>query len=654
MGARRAGAPRAATRCARVARVTPLERLRRTQIALIAVVAGTSVLWALTAALVTRAVMGALGPLGASWAVSAIVGGLVAVGMLWRGRAVGSIEQTALWVESRAPQLQYALVTAIEPSAAHAAGELARVIGGVEIQRLVYHAGARTLARASVGVVAAVALVAVVPVAGQPAALFSVRVSGAPDAPNRIATIVVRVLPPAYTHQSPREIREPSIVTALVGSIIDVVGRGASAGVRAAVGSDSVVVLADGSGWRTRLTMPARPRVLRLRDRDYERVISLDPVADTPPTVILDRPGRDSTLRSTRGDLALVARVTDDIGLRDGYFELIISAGDEEGSFRSAERRIGAVEFGGVTHAPMETRIDLATLGLSAGGRLSIRAVARDANPVSGPGIGVSETRTFRIAKPQEYDSLAVEGEPPPALDSTYLSQRMIVIRTRELLRAASRLRRDTVARRAAALAEREEGLRERVQSLLNGPGEAEGGGPLLLPDWQRALFDSAFQALGDAAGDLHAVTLTAAIPPERVALRVLDRARVANRLYLRGGHPTIVVNTERVRLIGPEKPDAGPRTSEPSDDTTALAAVARLESIARPGGRSPSEVADSIAVLRLAVIGVWPGAASALAEAADAVRAHRDPRAALARARRAIVGAPSVGEGLSPWDAGR
>ena len=81
------------------------------------------------------------------------------------------------------------------------------------------------------------------------------------------------------------------------------------------------------------------------------------------------------------------------------------------------------------------------------------------------------------------------------------------------------------------------------MQSLLNGPDEDAGGGPLLLPDWQRAFFDTAFQTLGDASGDLHAATLTttltAALAPELVALRVLDRVRVANRLYVRGGRPT-------------------------------------------------------------------------------------------------------------------
>ena len=46
------------------------------------------------------------------------------------------------------------------------------------------------------------------------------------------------------------------------------------------------------------------------------------------------------------------------------------------------------------------------------GNCLSIRAVARDGNTVGGPGIGTSETRTFRLAKAEEYQGVGVEGAP--------------------------------------------------------------------------------------------------------------------------------------------------------------------------------------------------------------------------------------------------
>jgi hypothetical protein len=238
-------------------------------------------------------------------------------------------------------------------------------------------------------------------------------------------------------------------------------------------------------------------------------------------------------------------------------------------------------------------------------------------------------------------------------VDSAEITQRMIVARTQALRRDVLRLAKDTAARRAEMLSQQEERLSERVQSLLNGQDEDEGGGPLVLPDWQRPLFDTALRALGDAAAQLHAVRLASALGPELLALRVLDSARTGNRLYLRGGAPVVVVNTARVRLTGHDKPDAGPRTPEPPTDTAASVAVARLESIAALAAGAPAAAADSIAVFRVSIRSAWPSAAAALGEAVVALRAGRDPGASLARARGAIAGTPSVAQGLPPWDGG-
>ena len=409
----------------------------------------------------------------------------------------------------------------------------------------------------------------------------------------------------------------------------------------------------DGPRWTLHVTMPAHAGVMRIRDRGYERVMELDAVPDSPPVVVLDQPPRDSTLRSAQGILRVGARATDDIGLRDGYFELIISAGNQEGSYHSVERRIGTADFANAPRASLASAIDLASLGLAPGGRLSVRAVVRDDNAVSGPGSGTSETRTFRIAAPGEYDSLAVEPGAPPPVDSAEITQRMIVLRTRALRRDAPHLSGDTAARRAETLSQHEDRLSERVRSLLNGQDDDEGGGPLVLPDWQRPLFDTALRALGDAAAQLHALRLTAALVPELLALRVLDSARTGNRLYLRGGAPVVVVNTARVRLTGHDKPDAGPRTPGPRADTAALAAAARLESIAALAVSAPGAAADSIAMFRVDIRAAWPSAAAALGDAAAALRARGDPGAGLARARRAIAGVPSVAQGLPAWDGG-
>ena len=58
--------------------------------------------------------------------------------------------------------------------------------------------------------------------------------------------------------------------------------------------------------------------------------------------------------------------------------------------------------------------LGLDQLGLKPGDMVHLRAVARDGNDVSGPGLDASETRVLRVARAGEYDSVAVEGARRP------------------------------------------------------------------------------------------------------------------------------------------------------------------------------------------------------------------------------------------------
>src|SRR4029078_10317736 len=71
----------------------------------------------------------------------------------------------------------------------------------------------------------------------------------------------------------------------------------------------------------------------------------------------------------------------------------------------------------------------------------------------------------------------------------------------------------------------------------------------------------TAYNALWQAVRSLQIAEPAPALPPMRVALKALVRARVANRLYLRGVPPKIVVNLDRVRLTGKEKGTSNVRT---------------------------------------------------------------------------------------------
>lgn len=643
--------------------MTVFARVRRARVLLAGIITVRAALWASVVGFGSYSALAyAVGRGTVPLAVAGVLAFPVLVANLWRGRRAWSVQRTALWIEAKAPQLEYALVTAIDPAAGHVLQELERVSNAVDVERLVWRAGMLGVGRAAAAAVMAAAFLVLVP-PRRGGTSTDVAPQTVHATQNHLVPLVVRVTPPAYVHRSGQTIREPASVAGFVGSVVEVSGQGDGTGIRAAMGRDTAPVSRLATGWTARFTMPRKPTVLRLTDGGFTRLLGLDPVEDNPPTVTLGLPIRDSTLGVARGELRLEARATDDIGLHDGYFELIVSSGDQEGSFRSAVRRAGYAALDAADVAPREgvirASVDLGSLGLTSGGLLSIRAVVRDGNTVSGPGIGTSETRTYRVARFDEADSVAIEGVLPPGLDSSYLSQRMVVIRTRALVRTANRLAADIILQQSRGLADKEELLRDRLRQLLGIAADEEADsapGAAGVGINRRAWFDTAYQFLGDASRELTTGHPAAALGPELVALRVLDAARVARRLYMRGAPPTVVVNTARVRLSGTERAAAGARTPTPPRDTLQRVEMQRIDrALELVRGSVSAEAADSLALWRADMLAEWPEAAAALGDASRALREGRaaDLRTALARARRALIGGSTIGPGLSAWDGG-
>ena len=172
------------------------------------------------------------------------------------------------------------------------------------------------------------------------------------------------------------------------------------------------------------------------------RVVALLPVPDAPPSVVLSLPVADTTYRTPPKTIVLEAKATDDIGLADGWFECIISAGESEGNFKSITDTIGHVRF---SDSRTGTLRAIFSVTLEPGNQLSIRAIARDGNTVSGPGVGSSDTRTIRIARPEEYDSLAIAAAAPPILDKALMSQRMLVMQLEALVAKRQRPKSESV-----------------------------------------------------------------------------------------------------------------------------------------------------------------------------------------------------------------
>ena len=118
--------------------------------------------------------------------------------------------------------------------------------------------------------------------------------------------------------------------------------------------------------------------------------------------------------------------------LTTASFEYIVSSGEGE-SFTFKSGTLGGRQVDTRRTLRLAASLGLDALGLKPGDMVHLRAVARDGNTVSGPGLGASETRVLRVARAGEYDSIAVEGAPPPEADKSLISQRMLIILTEAL-----------------------------------------------------------------------------------------------------------------------------------------------------------------------------------------------------------------------------
>jgi hypothetical protein len=507
----------------------------------------------------------------------------------------------------------------------------------------------------------------------------------------------IRVIPPPYSRLPARDLGAASDVAALAGSTIELRGRGDAAGVRAALdasaGPVALAATADRGGWRLALPMPPRAAVLRLARGGTQRLVVLEPRADSSPLVTLRLPLRDSVLRAPTGTLSLAADGRDDLGMADGRLEYIVSSGEGE-SFEFRSGTLGARRLDGARSATLSASLDLAALALQPGDIVHLRAVARDANPRGM--LAVSETRTLRVMRRGEADSVAVEGAPPPEADKSLLSQRMLIRLTEALVARAPRLARARLVDESRRIAADQKRLRRAVGdvvfSRLGGEASAEhahGAGDghehsaeelasLRTPEQVLAAADratgrgteaaldfegdetpvvainrpllEAYNAMWEASLSLDIAEPREALPPMRRALDAIQRARAAERVYLRGRPPAVVVDLARVRLAGKERGESNARVPREAVPDATRAIAARLEHAALIAQHDAGAAADTLLLLRVESLGVpdaSPTLARALAEAAEALRRGGDATTALVRARRAAL--PGVGVVAAP-----
>ena len=627
---------------------------------------------------------------------SRVLGVAIAAGMAtfvalgWRDRSVLSARRVALWVEEQFPSLEYALVTAVE------SGE-PRFVQGTSTDRWLVVAR-RRVARALRTPSAAFAVAVIVLLVLPSGAVARVRSPHAGDSlerrpasrsgrRNRLAPLVAELAPPAYSGQRASTIDEPSDVRALVGTRVTIRGRGDGASVVAIAGPDTLRATTTADRWTVSLAVGTHPLAVRFRDEANARIVALEPIADDAPTVTLVTPPHDSVLRAATGRIALTADAGDDIGLVSGAFEYIVSSGEGE-TFTFRSGTIGATRLAGKT-ASLTASIRLDSLALKPGDILHLRAVARDGNTVTGPGIGTSETRAIRIARPDEYDSLAVDAAAPSDAEKGAISERMLIMLAEALERQRPRLTRDTLLRESHGIAVDQKKLRRTVGDIvftrLGGNPSAEESTNDENPQRAKSIAEllqradsatnrsidpmdfrgdespvvavnkpllEAYNAMWDASLSLELGEPDRALPHMRRALAAIQRARQAERLYLHGAPPRVVIDLDKARLKGKDKGSSSVRRALTVSDSADNARADRFARIIELAARDPGAAADSLLLLRIDALTGAPAFAAALGDAAQAMRAGKGDvaTAALARARRALAGVPVVHDSLGRW----
>lgn len=712
------------------------DRVESTRRSLVATLATRAVLWGAASGLATLGLLiavasrrgAAVSP--ASGLAAALVAAAVAALLLRPVRRL-TVPRVALWIEERVPTLQYALVTAVDP-----AGDIGPALPSLE-RRLEHvswvgetrRAAARAMQRPLVGVVLGAVLIVL---ARRIPAATAMSVHGTPSgtsssapvpATSPFARLAATVRAPAYAGGKTVRIESPASITALVGSVVTLDAPGTGADISIDVGELRGAVQSANGRWTAAFTVGPRPTLVRLRHSAGERIIALEPRLDSVPSVRLLAPLRDTVMRVARGSMPLSADVHDDIGLVSGAFEYIVSSGEGE-SFKFRSGTLGTKQLSGSATGSLTGSLSLDGLNLKPGDLVHIRAVARDGNNVSGPGVGASETRVLRVARAGEYDSIAVEGAPPPEADKSLISQRMLILLTERLDKRRPRLTRETLLSESRTISRDQTRLRKRVGDIIfqrlgddpsgehgHGPDEEEPGVDSTQPKLDTIVVDSAGRAArragraarevaaADSADSARAALLRAAsaatgtgneildfegdetpvvainrplleaynamweasreldqgetgkaLPPMRRALEAIQRARQAERIYLRGKAPAVVVDLARVRLTGKEQGQTSQRAPRAPLDPAAARRAERLSDAIALATTSPAAAIDSLVLLRVESIEAAPELARALADAVEAMRANRDATGLLSRARRVAEGGVRGSNGIGAW----
>lgn len=574
--------------------------------------------------------------------------------LLWRGRFAWQRSRAALWIEERAPELRYALITLIDPACAIPnRAQLESLVSTVHTGGFLRHAAARSLIPAGMALVLSGAVFAATPYEWRNGLQGSQHFDGTgrggdarAEMPNRIASVTAEITPPPYTKLPRQTLTDPLTIAGVVGTRIVISGRGSSEGIVAGLGEQSMQVQQRDRNWAVEFALPERAAAFTLVDRQYKKVIVVDPHPDLLPDVKLLQPETDTTLRTPSGSLRIEARMRDDFGIARARIEYIVSSGEGEGNITSRTGSLGARALGDEKEGRLCVTVPYSYFELQQGDVLSISSVAYDGNNVTGPGKGRSETRNIRIARASEYDALAITPA-PPVFDKTAMSLRMLIIATEKLLTEKPRLKRATLVERSLKLGAQAETIRQKLQTLIDEQRGLDAGVAAIAAD-PRLM--EAMSYMWEGVRALNVAEPGEALPPLRRTYRILKELADTAKYYLRGAAPAVIVNIERVRLTGEEPADAKARRprSEANFSRRKL-----MDDYARAVGLIASDAdlaLELFMTMQVTALRESPPSAEALGKVIAALHAGDDVEPALRGARQAIEGTYRVESSLPEW----
>ena len=423
-----------------------------------------------------------------------------------------------------------------------------------------------------------------------------------------VGAVSYTVRPPSYSGLSVVEGDASTPLTALPGSVVEVRGNGRTSPAELSatvVGGESLDHRITADGWEVDWTVGLDDRGLALSLTGpagllEQKVLPLRLVRDRAPTVALSAPGEDLVLATASGRIPIRAEAIDDFGVESLTLHWVLSRGSGESfDFSEGEWSWESLERADRRASGVLTLL-LDTLGLEAGDVIHVRAMTTDGNDVTGPGVGVSETRQIRVSKDDDLsDVTTLIGFPIDREREPLLSQRMIILLTEELRDGSAEMDAPELRDASADIADEQARLRARIgeqifsratgamqdpeahldfedgepEVFLDQLEQAAAQGPVIDPvtgiatianvDIPAHEHDSdpivainrslltVYNYMWDAERDLRGALLGPSLVPQNLALDELQRLRESERIFARGRVAVAPIDVPAVRGSG-------------------------------------------------------------------------------------------------------